>query len=243
MLATAAIIALAVTAFFLYVGLMTARVSGFDPCPQRTSCVEDEVGDDGFPEIDWEHWQGVNKDVIGWITVPGTEIDCPVVQGSESDPTYYLRYDVYGDWNYHGAPYLSYKCAEGGLLNSGNALVFGHHLRDGTMFSELANFSKQGFAGEHSPILLQTPSSKARLNVLAVDVVDANRTRVRTDFAEGLDHALWLAELVSGSDLDMTPEGFDFGSVENVVTLCTCSYNYWGNERTLVICAVEEVTS
>ncbi len=85
--------------------------------------------------IDWAYWLSVNPDVIGWITVPGTGIDMPIVQAGARSPIYYLTHDVYGSWNCHGIPCLSWACAQGGLLGSGNALVFGHHLNDGTLFS------------------------------------------------------------------------------------------------------------
>ena len=94
--------------------------------------------------------------------MPGAGIDYPIVQAHEGDPDHYLRYDVYGGWNYHGVPYLHWKCADDGLLGAGNALVFGHHLNDGTMFSALACFSDAGYAEGHSPIILQTPRGRRR---------------------------------------------------------------------------------
>ena len=56
---------------------------------------------------------------------------------------------------------------------------------------------------------------------------------------QALDHATWLASVTAASDRNLSSAGFDFDSVENVVTLCTCSYSTWGNERTLVYCAIE----
>ena len=58
-------------------------------------------------------------------------------------------------------------------------------------------------------------------------------------FTDAAEHAQWLARVVADADLSLVGEGFDFSSVKSVVTLCTCSYNRWGNERTLVICAVD----
>ena len=238
----ALVLALAAIAVLALMTWMTERATNFDPNPSNAaiSDASAEAADaDGFEAIDWGYWQDINPDIIGWITVPGTDIDYPVVQGCESDPDHYLSYDVYGSWNYHGVPYLNWKCAEGGLLGSGNALVFGHHLNDGTMFSKLASFSSVGYALEHSPILLQTPNGNAELSVLAVDVIDANRTKMQVEFEGEEEHTEWLSQVASNADLSFVGDDFDFSSVQNVVTLCTCSYNYWGNERTLVICSVE----
>ena len=77
------------------------------------------------------------------------------------------------------------------------------------------------------------------MTVMAVDMVKANRETVSLEFGTALDHAAWLASVTAASDRNLSSAGFDFGSVENVVTLCTCSYSTWGNERTLVYCAIE----
>lgn len=246
-LALAAALAVGAVGTLASMAWLTQRATGFDPNPN--GAVVGGIGREaageggGIAAVDWDYWQGVNPDVIGWVTVPGTDIDCPIVQAHEDDPDRYLRYDVYGGWNYHGAPYLHWKCGEGGLLCSGNALVFGHHLNDGTMFSALAGFSDRGYAEGHSPIILQTPGGDAELKVLAVDVVDADCEGAKLEFSSDAEHAEWLGQAVASADLSLVGEDFDFESARNVVTLCTCSYNRWRNERTLVICAVERISS
>ena len=217
--------------------MLAEKASSTSPDPLGT--YEEAFQDDGFESIDWDYWLSVNPDIIGWINVPGTAIDYPIVQGNAGDPGRYLSYDVNGRWDYHGAPYLTWECAEGGLLHSPNALVFGHHLQDGTMFSRLSDFIDVAYLDEHTPIQIQTPTEKANLTVLAVDRVNANRETVRLEFGTPLDHAAWLASVTAASDRNLSSAGFDFGSVENVVTLCTCSYSTWSNERTLVYCAIE----
>ena len=219
--------------------MLTERASNVDPDP--LDVYEETVSDDGFEAIDWDYWLSVNPSIIGWITVPGTGIDYPIVQGSAGDPGRYLSYDVNGRWDYHGVPYLTWECAEGGLLHSPNALVFGHHLQDGTMFSKLSGFIDVAYLDEHTPIQIQTPTEKADLTVLAVDRVNANRETVSLEFGTASDHAAWLASVTAASDRNLSSAGFDFGSVENVVTLCTCSYSTWSNERTLLYCTIENV--
>ena len=109
-----------------------SAATSFDP--SSSLAVEDAT--DGFPAVDWEYWQGVNPDVIGWVTVPGTSIDYPVVQAHDDAPTWYLSHDVYGSWNIYGCPYLDADCeAEG--FGSRVAYVFAHHMDDGSMFAPL----------------------------------------------------------------------------------------------------------
>lgn len=74
-----------------------------DPVPGKAVSLDPY----GFPEVDWEYWKSVNPDVIAWVTVPGTNIDSPIVQAHSSDPEYYLHHDVYGKYNVYGCPYLA----------------------------------------------------------------------------------------------------------------------------------------
>lgn len=201
-----------------------------DPAPRGA---EAEAGEDPFPAVDWDYWRSVNPDVIGWITVPGTDVDYPVVMGPESEPDYYLRHDVYGRWNMWGCPYLDASCAEGGLLHSRNAVVYGHHMRDGTMFAQLAGYSDAAWARDHAEVLVQTPEERAVMRVFAADVVNAQKEQKVTEFADAGQYRAWLEKTVEDSRMVLDGDA----RPERVVTLCTCSYHYWGNERTLAFCA------
>lgn len=225
---------------------MTDRATNFDPAPQQihqtqqTQQRQEEAADEDesvFRAIDWDYWQNVNPNVKGWINIPGTNIDYPIVQASESNPTYYLTHDIYGSYNYHGIPYLSYHCSQDGLLGSKNTLIFGHSLLDGTMFSQLTNFIDASYAAEHSHIIIQTPEVNATLTVLAVDRVNANNEAATLDFADEAAFKEWLTNTVNNADLTLASIN-DLEQLTKVVTLCTCSYSTWNNERTLVICSV-----
>ena len=148
----------------------------------------------------------MNPDIVAWVSVPGTEIDYPVVQASADDPTFYLDHDVYRGWNPYGCPYLDAGCAERGI-DSPLALMFAHHMNDGSMFSAFASYSDRGFAEAHDEILLQTPEGDIRLNVIAADVVDSNAEHKRLEFADDEELDSWLEELLAKADvvLDETP--------------------------------------
>ena len=106
-----------------------------------------EAADDSFPIVDWAYWQGVNPDVIGWITVPGTTINSPIVQAPTDSPDFYLSHDVYGNYNIYGAIYLDAECAEAGL-NSRNAVILGHHSGnlDAAPFGVIQEYVDKSFA-------------------------------------------------------------------------------------------------
>ena len=82
---------------------------------------------------------------------------------------------------------------------------------------------------------------KAKLQVIAIDVVAASTETVKLGFETAEAQTEWLRKTVANADLALAPSDFDYSSAISVVTLCTCSYSRWSNERTLVYCTPQEV--
>lgn len=228
--AIAAITALAGAAVLgLWIFDVHDRAVDVHPSPISESICEGGEDDD-FPMVDWGYWLSVNPDIVAWVSVPGTDIDYPVVQARADDPTFYLDHDVYRGWNPYGCPYLDAGCAERGI-DSPLALMFAHHMNDGSMFSAFASYSDRGFATAHDEVLLQTPEKKIRLEVIAVDVVDSDNEYKRLEFADNEEFGSWLEGLLAEADV-VLDEG---AQAESVKAFCTCSYGRWdGHERTIV---------
>lgn len=208
------------------------------PSPAAPTSQATEDGD-GFPAVDWGYWQGVNPNVVGWITVPGTPIDYPIVQAQESDPDYYLKHDVYGDYNVYGCPYLDAGCKAGGLFGSLNSVVCGHHMNDGSMFASVADYSDMGLARSHARILVQTPEEKRVYEAQAAEIIPGWENAKRVDFDGTADFLAYYSVRFDGCSMKLANDIEAVRNTGHVLTLCTCSYNYWSqNERTLVYAAV-----
>lgn len=209
------------------------------PSPNGTSVASEEQSDDGeteddgFPVVDWDYWQSVNSDIIGWITIPGTTIDSPIVQAPADDPEYYLHHDVYKNYNPHGAIYLDADCTEG--LLSKNAVIMGHHFGYDVVaapFGTIASYIDQSFAEEHATVFIQTPEWKKTYEVRFAQIVNGLEPTKRTSFASDDDFKSWYdssredATMVLDSDTEP----------EQTISLVTCSYNIWvQNERTVLV--------
>lgn len=207
-----------------------------NPSPSPNGTVWETAGSGGepeFPTVDWDYWKAVNPDVIGWITIPGTDINHPVVQARASDPDRYLHYDVYGDYNPNGAIYLDAECEEYGL-SSRNAVILGHSsLLSGvtTRFGYIASYKDASFAAEHATVLIQTPNSKMRYRVRFANIVKGWESTKRTSFESDADFRDWYD--TSRDEAAMVLDGTTEPS--QVISLVSCSYNYWkNNERTVV---------
>lgn len=186
--------------------------------------------DDAYPEIDWGYWQTENPAVVAWITIPGTTVDFPVAYAPGSDPDYYLEHDVYGNFNYFGCIFVDPACPDG--LDSRNCILYGHNMTwDDSMFGPLERYTEQAFAEGHRTVLVQTPQQRRAYTVCAVTVVNGATEEKQTDFADNAAFRRWWKKTFEGADIQLqaTPPATD-----RVLTLCTCSYHEWDNERTLV---------
>ena len=86
--------------------------------------------------------QSVNPDVYAWITVPGTEIDYPILQ-HPSDNSYYLMHNIDGSYGYPGCIYTENLNSKD--FTDNNTVIYGHNMKNGSMFAQLHKF-EQGSA-------------------------------------------------------------------------------------------------
>ena len=104
-----------------------------------------------------------NGDCIGWLSIPDTAVDYPVMHTPES-PQKYLRQDFYGEYSVSGVPFLDSRCT----LDGDNLIFYGHNMRDGTMFAGLRGYTDPAFFAEHGQVELQTADGLTVYEVFAV---------------------------------------------------------------------------
>ena len=180
--------------------------------------------------VDLPALQAEYPDIKGWISIPGTCVDYPVLQSSADDPEYYLRRTYKGEWRTAGSIFFQWDCS----AESQNTVVYGHNMNDGTMFAVLQKMADEAFRNEHSKILLQTSDGLREYQIAAVLKTDITKLRFnRTEFADHADFLSFQKELFAQSLYEsQTIPGEDC----RLLTLVTCSYE-WENARTVVIAA------
>lgn len=92
-----------------------------------------------------------NADCIGWLSIDGTNISYPVMH-TPSDPQKYLRRNFYGKYSQSGVPFLDGRCD----LQSTNFIIYGHNMKNGTMFSDLKKYVDRGFLNAHRTVKFET---------------------------------------------------------------------------------------
>lgn len=93
----------------------------------------------------------VNGDCIGWLSIDGTSISYPVMH-TPSDPQKYLRRNFYGKYSQSGVPFLDGRCD----LQSSNLIIYGHNMKNGTMFSDLKKYVDRDFLNTHRTVKFET---------------------------------------------------------------------------------------
>lgn len=169
--------------------------------------------------VDFTALEKINSDVVAWITAPGTEIDYPVVQGNDND--FYLHHLFTGRRNKVGSIFLDYR--NHGDFSDRNTIVYGHNMKDGSMFSALANYKSQNYYDRFPTMTLYTPGGNFQVELFAGMVVSGNSESIRYTFKDADDFLQYTNALKKGS-------AFQSDTVVNaddrIITLCTCSYEF-----------------
>lgn len=194
--------------------------------------VEDTEGE-AYPVVDWEKLQRENPDICGWVIVPGTGIDYPIVAPPEDNPDYYLHRDLDGNESVAGVPYLDVACSRD--WTSKLSAVYGHHLINDGMFSPFAKYSDEGFFNKHRKIYLLTPKESMLLTVVAADVVDADVEKLHLQFADDDAFNRYWNSLLKGSEVISSDAP---NAPERVFAFATCSYET-ANSRTVCFAVVD----
>lgn len=154
-------------------------------------------------------------------------------------PGYYLKHDVYGNYNPAGAIYLDADCEELGL-SSRNAVILGHHFWNDKKVAPMgtvADYKDEDFAREHARVLIQTPTSKMTYEARFAQIVNGRERNKRIDFEGEADFRAWYGESRANAAMVLDVET----EPGQVISLVTCSYNIWvDNERTVLVTSMQE---
>lgn len=206
-LAVALIVSLAVTALCASEG---------DWAELAETIASPKCEEDAGRHIDWD---SLPDEVVAWVEVPGTNIDEPIVQATPDAPNAYLYCDVFGQGAY-GTPYIDCECS----IDSRFVMVYGHHMSDGSVFADFANFIDEGFTREHGEIIVyQREGTILHLKPVAVDVVNASRESLVINQKDSFEQVTKLSDLKLSE-----PSG-----ANQLFAFTTCSYQT-RNSRTVV---------
>lgn len=194
---------------------------------------EGETWDIDLPDVDFDSLREKNPDTVGWIYIEDTHIDYPVVQGKDND--YYLHRLFTGGTAISGSIFLDSECPSD--FTGFNSILYGHHMRNGSMFHDLEFFKEQEFYENHPYAILMTPEHAYVIQLFAGFVSKTSMDSWKVDFETDQEKQSWLTWLMSKSNFErkLTPTIND-----RILTLSTCSYEF-NNARYVVYGILTEV--
>ena len=120
-----------------------------------------------------------NADCIGWLSIDGTNISYPVMY-TPSEPQKYLRRNFYGKYSQSGVPFLDGRCD----IQSTNLIIYGHNMKNGTMFADLKKYVDKDFLSAHRTVKFETMDGIRYFTVteiLRTDITDAWYDRIAAE--------------------------------------------------------------
>lgn len=169
--------------------------------------------------IDFEKLKEINPDVIGWISVQGTEIDYPVVKSDDNQ--FYLSHDVDREESLTGAIFIDMGNSVDFLDVS--TVIYGHNMKNGSMFAQLHNFEDKKFFSKNTIVRIYVPTGMYKYRVFAAyarndeNILNDIDFTNRTEFQTYLDNILKIDEETA----NISTKKIDANSTR-IITLSTC---------------------
>ncbi len=170
-------------------------------------------------QVDFEGLRAVNADIAGWIYCEDTPINYPVVLGEDDE--FYLHHGFEGEESRSGAIFIEAQNRPG-FVDS-NTIIYGHHMKNGSMFAVLGKYADQGFYEEHPVMWLLTPEQDYKIIVFSGYTAPAVSEAYTIFQGPGEEFDAYLEKALESSDFQADLE---LDREARYVLLSTCAYNF-----------------
>lgn len=190
--------------------------------------VYDKISEEAGDDIDFDALRKINPDVIGWLYYEDTIIDYPVVQGENNE----MYLSMLFDRTWGGCGTLFADCITEAPFRQFNTIVYGHHMKDGTMFACLKELRDSEYCAKHPKLELSTPDGKFDLEIWAFlnEPADSNIYLTNIKYEEDKQAYLDLIESLASYTTNV-----EVSTGDRLVMLSTCAYEF-EEARYIVVC-------
>ena len=112
--------------------------------------------EDEFPIVDFDQLVTANNDIVGWLYIPDTNVNFPIVKGE--DNYVYLHADYLGRYNFAGSIFMDYRCNS--KFKDRETMLYGHNMHSGAMFGRLKKFDDEDYLKAHKEVYVLIPGNK-----------------------------------------------------------------------------------
>ena len=180
---------------------------------------ETEEDENKLPiEVDFNSLKDKNKDIVAWIYSKDTEINYPIVQAKDNN--YYLRRLIDGSYNIAGSLFIDYKNSND--FTDYNTIIYGHNMKNGTMFGTLTKYQKQEYYDEHKEMYLFTENKNYKIEIFAGYITSSDGELYDFQKKDTIREKLIETAIKKStfkSEIKPLKE-------DKIITLSTCSYDF-----------------
>lgn len=203
------------------------------PSQDQTTVTEDTSS---APQVDWAGLKAINPEVVGWIQVPNTPINYPVYHTNNNEK--YLRHNAEGNWTIGGQIFMDTENTTPGLVDQ-QSILYGHHLKDGSMFYHFFLLNEQKNFDDMKCIWYVTEKAAYKLRPLFYYYTNPDDEEVRRfQFSSQDEFHAYLQERLSKAITKLENADKIIPHVTRVMTMSTCNYEP-GYGRSETVCALE----
>lgn len=167
--------------------------------------------------VDFESLCRMNPDVVAWLYIPAVEISYPVVQGEDNE--YYLHRSLEQEYLFAGCLFLdAYNSPD---FTNYNSIIYGHNMRDGSMFARLKEFNDPDMVKECPYFWLLTPEADYLYKIFSVHLVLESDAAYTVRFGDFDSYREWCDQMKEDSGVEIGADAFT--SDQRIVTLSTCT--------------------
>lgn len=175
----------------------------------------------------------INPDIVGWIQL-GDTIDLPVVKFSDND--YYLKKDFYKKDNYHGIPFMDYRCSA--RLTTTNTIIYGHNVKPDRMFASLLEYRRLAYYKQNPNFTYDSVYGESKWKVLYVMITDSDESRGGYfdyhNFINASDDAEFYEFIDECKRRTIINTTVDVNPTDTLLTLSTCGFDFAGERMVIV---------
>ena len=174
----------------------------------------------------------LNSDLVGWLTIPGTKVNYPVVQRKDTKD-YYLHRDFYGNKDSHGCLYAQENCDVEG---SDNVVIYGHRMKDQTMLGQLGKYESKAFWQKNQYLYFDTLTQRQTYQIIYVFTTTASAGQgfEYHKLVDAADQVEFNGFLVNCAKNSLYDTGLSAAYGDQLLTLSTCEYSQ-ANGRLVVV--------
>ena len=186
-----------------------------------------DSGEQAPIDVNFELLQEMNANAVGWLYSEGTLINYPVVQSTDNE--YYLKHLFNDQTNSAGAIFMD--AMNNPDLSNVNTIIYGHNMKNGTMFTSLMNYSTQWYFEQHPVLYYLTEEHDYRIDVFTSYETKDGSEAFTINFDSEMTYSNYLESRRNLSQINASH--IPVSTEDNIITLATCGYNF-SNSRYVV---------